>query len=78
MGKLPVVKNGHEKNILFILFLCSFKLVCAQDSNFLWVKQFGGTGTSGANSMELDALFGQSKLFLIFPQRQMVFIEVNS
>jgi hypothetical protein len=56
MGKLPVVKKMvMKKNILFILFLCSFKLVCAQDANFLWVKQFGGTGTSGANSMELDA-----------------------
>jgi hypothetical protein len=44
-----------KKNTLFILFLCSFKLVCAQDANFLWVKQFGGTGTNGANSMELDA-----------------------
>ncbi len=56
MGKLPVVKKMvMKKKILFILFLCSFKLVCAQDANFLWVKQFGGTGTNGANSMELDA-----------------------
>ena len=44
-----------KKNILFILLLCCSKLVFGQDANFLWVKQFGGTGTSGANSMELDA-----------------------
>ena len=44
-----------KKNILFIFFLCCSKLVFGQDANFLWVKQFGGTGTSGARSMELDA-----------------------
>jgi hypothetical protein len=44
-----------KKNILFIFFLCCSKLVFGQDANFLWVKQFGGTGTSAARSMKLDA-----------------------
>jgi hypothetical protein len=56
-----------KKNILFIFFLCCSKLVFGQDANFLWAKKFSGTGDSGANSIALDALFGQSKLFLIFP-----------
>lgn len=52
---LFIKKIQMKKNILFIFLLGCSKLVFGQDANFLWVKQFGGTGTSGANSMELDA-----------------------